>query len=334
MALKYPHCEVQGVDLAPTPLDASMFPPNLQFEIDDVNHGIPHFYDQFDLVHARCVMVGITDSEKTMRELQLCLKPGGLLILINGDKNIYDEQKIKVKMAKIEGDEDVDSVSQEGSWFQRKMWEAHEASKMAGSNHERGSEMIDLGLWSHDLCDPETAIGGGLYIPVGPWATSPNVMEDQALKYVGVLMRQVFFSIHRGYEAMIKRFGVTQETLDAWNDLIDKELKEMRIRMWCRFRFCWARRRADQGLPAPPLPSTASDLANATVNTDLESTASLTPQSTNASLNLPCPSYELYHTQEEARAAWRKKSNEVGIWPTSFVARASLVQQSAGLQNP
>lgn len=67
-------------------------------------------------------MVGITDAEKTMRELQLCLKPGGLLILVNGDKNIYNEQKSKVKMAKIEGDEDVDSVSQEGSWFQRKLW--------------------------------------------------------------------------------------------------------------------------------------------------------------------------------------------------------------------
>lgn len=49
--------------------------------------------------------------------------------------------------------------------------EAHEASKMAGSNHERASEMIDLGLWSHDLCDPETAIGGSLYVPIGPWAT-------------------------------------------------------------------------------------------------------------------------------------------------------------------
>lgn len=47
-------------------------------------------------------------------------------------------------------------------------------------------------------------------------------MEDQALKYVGVLMRQVALSVHRGYEAMIKRFGVTQETLDAWTDLVDE----------------------------------------------------------------------------------------------------------------
>jgi hypothetical protein len=47
-------------------------------------------------------------------------------------------------------------------------------------------------------------------------------VEDQALKYVGVLMRQVLLNIHHGYEAMIKRFGVTQETLDAWTDLIDE----------------------------------------------------------------------------------------------------------------
>jgi hypothetical protein len=55
MARKYPHCSVVGVDLAPTSLDPSLFPPNITFEIDDVNNGLAHFHESFDVVHARLV---------------------------------------------------------------------------------------------------------------------------------------------------------------------------------------------------------------------------------------------------------------------------------------
>jgi hypothetical protein len=71
-------------------------------------------------------------------------------------------------------------------------------------------------------------------------------MEDQALKYVGVLMRQVFFSIHRGYEAMIKRFGVTQETLNGWNELIDTGMPISHRSLNCPTHlYCRAKRNAD-----------------------------------------------------------------------------------------
>lgn len=39
VARRFPHASVKGVDVAPTPLDTTAFPPNLEFEIDDVNHG-------------------------------------------------------------------------------------------------------------------------------------------------------------------------------------------------------------------------------------------------------------------------------------------------------
>lgn len=70
----------------------------------------------------RCTMVGLTDIDKTWRELQLCLKPGGLLIIIDGDIELRDEQHNKVKMKRLEGDNDVDSISDTGSWWQRVVW--------------------------------------------------------------------------------------------------------------------------------------------------------------------------------------------------------------------
>lgn len=69
MAKKYSHADVLGVDLAPVPMDPSVFPPNLRFEVDDVNYGLTHFYDQFDLIHFRCVGGGITDMRATMAEV-------------------------------------------------------------------------------------------------------------------------------------------------------------------------------------------------------------------------------------------------------------------------
>jgi hypothetical protein len=53
MAKRYPHADVVGVDLAPVPMDQSLYPSNLRFEIDDVNHGLTHFYNNFDLIHFR-----------------------------------------------------------------------------------------------------------------------------------------------------------------------------------------------------------------------------------------------------------------------------------------
>lgn len=111
------------------------------------------------------------------------------------DKDLYDEEKNNMRMAKFEGDEEVDAISTNGSWLGRKIWgafsspyyflsaslsflEAHEASKLAGSDHERASEIIHTGFWDHPLCDPETASSGSLYVPVGPWVPCKSLFDS------------------------------------------------------------------------------------------------------------------------------------------------------------
>lgn len=123
MANRFPHAIVQGVDLAPIPMDSTFFPPNVHFELDDINYGLTHFYGQYDLVHMRCVTGGINDIDKTLHELQLCLKPGGLLVIVDGDINLWNEDRSGViKMRKINGDEDVSGISSQGSWMRRFLW--------------------------------------------------------------------------------------------------------------------------------------------------------------------------------------------------------------------
>lgn len=319
MATKYPHVTVLGVDVAPTPVDQSLFPPNLTFEIDDINLGLTHFHGQFDVIHMRCVNTGITDIDRTFVDLQQCLKPGGLLIIVDGDIWIGAEDKeTVVKNAKVEGDGDVSGVSEDGSWFRRFMFEINEASKLAGSSLERGREKFAYGLWDQPMMDPSTAFGGGVYLPLGPWARGQNQAENDALLYAGILMRQNILKVHRAFHSMFLRFGMDQATLDEWSQRADEELTLMRPRTWVRFRFCWARKRAESGGPAPVLSSIE------TLETDPEGK----PKRTIQRRPRTYPAIEIWDTREESVYQWNKRKGTMGEQPPSFLQRAWRQKQA------
>ena len=60
MARKFPHVGVIGIDLTPVILNESAIPDNCQFELGDVNRGLPRFYDQIDLIHMRSIASGVS----------------------------------------------------------------------------------------------------------------------------------------------------------------------------------------------------------------------------------------------------------------------------------
>ena len=64
MARKFPHVGVIGIDLAPVTLNESDIPDNCQFELGDVNRGLPRFYDQIDLIHMRAVASGVSSRRR------------------------------------------------------------------------------------------------------------------------------------------------------------------------------------------------------------------------------------------------------------------------------
>jgi SAM-dependent methyltransferase len=106
-------------------MDSGSFPPNLSLEIDDITLGLRHFAGQIDLVHMRCVSGGIHDIDKTLWELQQCLKPGGLLIVVDGDPSILSEDRKTIfPFIRLPGDggPEVTGVSEQGSWFRRFLW--------------------------------------------------------------------------------------------------------------------------------------------------------------------------------------------------------------------
>ena len=76
------------------------------------NLGLSHLRGQYDLVNARLIGAGLKDFRKTMQAVSECLKPGGIVIWLDGDYDMYTEdQHVYMPFAT---DEDPS-----GSWFQR-----------------------------------------------------------------------------------------------------------------------------------------------------------------------------------------------------------------------
>ncbi|PVF94108.1 hypothetical protein CPB86DRAFT_713818 [Serendipita vermifera] len=327
MARRFPHASVLGVDLTPPPMDNAAFPPNLHFELDDINNGLSHFYDQYDVVHLRCVMGGIKDVDQSIVEFQKCLKPGGVLVIIEGDPNLYEARETPARLKKLPGDSDMSSVSEDGSWLRRMVLEACTASMTAGSCMMRSSELFDLGFWDYPLMDPETARSGGLYLPIGPWPKASNTVDTQVLQYGGMLMRQSFLNIHRAYHAILLQHGMSQETLDEWSKHIDTELGTLRKKLWVRFKFSWGRRRAGENLPAPPLPprpqrsspsqtppSSPGGASNGPIPPEIRDFRRLPGH--------PYPAFEVFTTKEEARDEYHRRQANIGELPEMAVQKA------------
>ena len=75
MAEKYPSAQVVGVDTAA--VQPSLVPPNLQFEIEDIENDWLWPKKSFDFIHARELVLAIRDWPKLVEQAFDTLKPGG-----------------------------------------------------------------------------------------------------------------------------------------------------------------------------------------------------------------------------------------------------------------
>jgi hypothetical protein len=112
MARQFPHVRVKGVDVIPTPLNDDQLPPNVDFEIDDINIGLNHFANRFDIVHMRAVGGGLANYEEAVTCAVRCVKPGGMMLLIEYNTQFSAEDMVTTQKMATPNQED-------GSWVQR-----------------------------------------------------------------------------------------------------------------------------------------------------------------------------------------------------------------------
>ncbi|KAK4238403.1 S-adenosyl-L-methionine-dependent methyltransferase [Achaetomium macrosporum] len=78
VAEQYPECEVIGIDVYPYPVPEAL-PPNLDFQVDDLNSPSTFPSNYFDLVHSR-MMAGGIHADRWMNylgDILRILRPGG-----------------------------------------------------------------------------------------------------------------------------------------------------------------------------------------------------------------------------------------------------------------
>ena len=76
-------------------------------------HGLPiSLKEQFDIIHSRLICGGIKDYRKTMTDIHQCLKPGGMMVWIDVDYEVYSGPNFDVLPLASE-------ENPSGSWFHR-----------------------------------------------------------------------------------------------------------------------------------------------------------------------------------------------------------------------
>ncbi|KAG8838014.1 hypothetical protein FRC18_006847 [Serendipita sp. 400] len=318
MAREYPHANVIGVDLAPTPIDIDNTPSNCRFELDDVNMGLAHFYDSFDVVHARFISSGVKDYRKMMEEAERCLKPGGVAIFVDYDALFCAEDQLhRQPMAE---------TNENGSWLVRCSHEMRHGAPARGCDLPGMEKALDEGLWDHELCDPETAAAASFFLPIGPWPTVPDRRKTEEMRFAGALIRQDYTSAFRAVIPIYLKMGIPQDVIDRWIPNVENELSTTTLHMWSRSPMAWARRRAAPGKPAPPLPTLPAS------NNDEKSTATPNPATSDVHRDLKDYNFlHIYRTKEECAAAATLRNASLGPVPVPWVVKAQQKAEAQGV---
>ncbi|KDQ60927.1 hypothetical protein JAAARDRAFT_173301 [Jaapia argillacea MUCL 33604] len=222
MAKEFPHCDVVGIDLAPVRL-VELPPINCRFEIDDANLGFPHYRNSFDVVHCRAISGGIRDFQELLSEIVDVLRPGGVLLLADGEMQLYDANK--VAMAVVEPGEPG------FSWTQRIFFATYNSMKNRGScidsPHMSPTWLEAMeGLVDIDWCK--------VFIPLGPWPADP--LEQM----LGEMNRTNCLKHISGMAPLLLNEGYFQETVDKMIREATLELTELRVHLYTRWSFAWA----------------------------------------------------------------------------------------------
>jgi SAM-dependent methyltransferase len=146
MAREFPEADVLGVDLAPVPAEPENLPNNCRFEVDDINLGyvsplpsqsctnlpshpperMGHLAGQYDLIHIRLVGSGLKDIQKSMSDVERCLKPGGLVLWLDIDYDLYSRPRATESNGRSESTFIYKPVASElnpgGAWLQRPIY--------------------------------------------------------------------------------------------------------------------------------------------------------------------------------------------------------------------
>ncbi|KIO32943.1 hypothetical protein M407DRAFT_241198 [Tulasnella calospora MUT 4182] len=229
MAKEFPHAEVVGLDLAPVN-PSSKAPPNCRFILGDCNTCLddPSYESGFDMIQARCIVNGVLDYRKLLRDVWKALKPGGVFFSIEGHLGCFDEHH-RPLVVQDEGDP-------EYSWQHKLVTLAGEAIV---ARNDQYRYLDDVPTWLKDMGDAWEDFGERpLWIPIGAWDKS-----SPELVFQGESMRQNCLIFTESVQPMLLLRGHPKESVEKWAQNARKELEELPLRQWSKYGAVWAVKR-------------------------------------------------------------------------------------------
>ncbi|KZT58298.1 S-adenosyl-L-methionine-dependent methyltransferase [Calocera cornea HHB12733] len=238
MATEFPNAEVVGVDLSPIQ-GGRQLPDNCRFEVDDVNLGLPHFYDSFDVIHARHVCSGITDYPKLVWDITNMLRPGGVALFFEAEYYVFDVNKRPLGIRHHDptgmrtGRAEVPSL-------------ARFAAAFVGAVLRRGGK-INVGARMPDFAKQtgrfERIVYQDVWFPATPWMKGDS-REIRRLRLVGEGIREDLRSFLKAGRPMLLLDGIPEAAVDDLLKQSMKELDDAEIPMWLRGCYTWAQKAA------------------------------------------------------------------------------------------
>ncbi|KZO93479.1 S-adenosyl-L-methionine-dependent methyltransferase, partial [Calocera viscosa TUFC12733] len=226
MAVAFPNAQVVGFDLAPQMNRPR--PPNCHFEQGDFTQGLGRFAGQFDVVHARSVNQGMKNHVIYMHELALLLKPGGVLLMIDGYLSFTDTAYRNVNP--------VPEGTPGHSYVVNLLASAGVAMKARGGQPE--SAVLQRG-WV-DGCGLFENVGSRVvYTPIGAWYSGPDP-NSRRLNTIGATMRDNLLSFTGAIRPMLISHGLDPARVDYEIAKAAEEVRSGNKRYYTQWHYCWA----------------------------------------------------------------------------------------------
>ncbi|PGH10478.1 hypothetical protein AJ80_07521 [Polytolypa hystricis UAMH7299] len=210
----FPSAQVLGIDLQP--IQTTLVPPNLKFEIDDVEDEFP-YKETFDFIHCRYLAYSIKDWPRLVKQIYKHTTPGGYAEFLDYDLDYKcDDGSLDNTLMK----DWVDNLPRAG--------------RMMGRDPSPGPSIEP---WMREA--GFTNIVHKKYIlPVGPWP------KDKHLKMLGAYNH---IMVSEGAEAFtlrlfIKVLGWSHEEVQVLLPQVKKELKNKKIHSYIELHKVWGQK--------------------------------------------------------------------------------------------
>lgn len=218
MAARYPQAQITGVDVYPIQRRKGV-PPNVKFEIDDVENPWSAADDSLDFVHARSIAGGVRDWPALLRQACTKLKPGGL----------FEMTEISIHVCDFDGKFAEAELCPEFLQLFRDM------SERVGVDFSPSPRVPE---WLVDA-NFEKIVQRSEILPVGSWAQDEKMRTRQKLMN-SILNKDYVLENH--CSLLFQTCGWTKEQFDALVPSFWQEIQAAQVRPYVTAVFTTARK--------------------------------------------------------------------------------------------